>query len=261
MKIADNPSSVVGISNNPHTRQSSIVDAKSLESELRALIHGEVRFDAGSRALYATDSSNYRQVPIGVVVPKDVDDVYKTIITCQRYGAPLLSRGGGTSLAGQCCNVAVIIDMSKYLNQIIEIDPQKKLARVQPGTILDDLRNAAEHYQLTFGPDPATHNHCTLGGMIGNDSCGTHSVMAGKTVDNIEALEIITYDGLRMRVGKTSEEELEYIINQGGRRGGIYAQLKALRDRYADLIRERFPKIPRRVSGYNLEPIASRTWF
>ena len=156
-----------------------------------------------------------------MVVPKDVDDVYKTIITCQRYGAPLLSRGGGTSLAGQCCNVAVIIDMSKYLNQIIEIDPQKKLARVQPGTILDDLRNAAEHYQLTFGPDPATHNHCTLGGMIGNDSCGTHSVMAGKTVDNIEALEIITYDGLRMRVGKTSEEELEYIINQGGRRGGI----------------------------------------
>ena len=141
MKIADNPSIAVRISDIPHTRQSSTVDAKSLESELRALIRGEVRFDAGSRALYATDSSNYRQVPIGVVIPKDIDDVYKTITACQRYGAPLLARGGGTSLAGQCCNVAVIIDMSKYMNKVIEIDPQKRLARVQPGTILDDLRN------------------------------------------------------------------------------------------------------------------------
>ncbi len=152
-------------------------------------------------------------------------------------------------------------DMSKYMNRVIEIDPQKKVARVQPGTILDDLRHAAEHYHLTFGPDPATHNHCTLGGMIGNDSCGTHSVMAGKTVDNIEELDIITYDGLRMRVGKTSDEELSRIIQEGGRRGEIYAKMKALRDKYADLIRERFPKIPRRVSGYNLDQLLPENGF
>lgn len=245
----------------PNDMESSNVDAEALAAELSNQIHGEVRFDDGSRALYATDASNYRQVPIGVVIPKDVDDVIKTVAACRRYGAPIFLRGGGTSLAGQTCNVAVVIDMSKYMNQIINIDPQKRLARVQPGIILDDLRNAAEHYQLTFGPDPATHDRCTLGGMIGNDSCGTHSVMAGKTVDNIEELDILTYDGLRMRVGKTSDEELERIISEGGRRGEIYAKLKALRDKYADQIRERFPKIPRRVSGYNLDQLLPENGF
>ncbi len=237
------------------------VDAEALAAELRTEIRGEVRFDEGSRALYATDASNYRQVPIGVVIPRDVDDVIKIVATCYRYGAPLLARGGGTSLAGQCCNVAVVIDMSKYMNQVIEIDPQKRLAQVQPGTILDDLRHAAEQFHLTFGPDPATHSYCTLGGMIGNNSCGTHSVMAGKTVDNIETLEILTYDGVRMRVGKTTDEELERIINEGGRRGEIYARLKALRDKYANLIRERYPPIPRRVSGYNLDQLLPENGF
>src|SRR5579884_3693109 len=246
------------VSNNGRTYH---VDADALADELRQQLHGEVRFDEGSRALYATDSSNYRQVPIGVVIPKGVDDVIRTVEACRKYGAPLLSRGCGTSLAGQCCNVAVIIDWSKYMNRVLEIDPQRKLARVQPGTILDDLRDAAEKYQLTFGPDPATHTHCTLGGMIGNDSCGTHSVMAGKTVDNIEELDILTYDGLRMRVGKTSDEELERIIREGGRRGEIYARLKAIRDKYGDLIRERFPKIPRRVSGYNLDQLLPENGF
>ena len=187
------------------------IDAEALAADLRAQLRGEVRFDDGSRALYATDASNYRQVPIGVVIPQDVDDVIATVATCRRYSAPLVLRGGGTSLAGQTCNVAVVIDMSKYMNRVLEIDPQKKVARVQPGTILDDLRHAAEQYHLTFGPDPATHNHCTLGGMIGNDSCGTHSVMAGKTVDNIEELDILTYDGLRMRVGKTSNFAWHYM--------------------------------------------------
>ena len=237
------------------------IDTEALAAELRAQVRGEVRFDEGSRALYATDSSNYRQVPLGVVIPKDVVDVTRTVAACRRFGAPLLARGAGTSLAGQCCNVAVVIDMSRYMNKVIEIDPQKRLARVQPGLILDDLRQAAEQFHLTFGPDPATHNYCTLGGMIGNNSCGAHSVMAGKTVDNIEELEILTYDGLRMRVGKTSDEELESIIKEGGRRGEIYAGLMALRDRYANLIRERFPNIPRRVSGYNLDQLLPENGF
>ncbi len=232
--------------------KSAVVDASGLASALMREVHGEVRFDNGSRALYATDGSNYRQVPIGVVIPRDVDDVLATVSLAREYGAPILCRGGGTSLAGQCCNVAVLLDFSKYMNKIIEIDPARRIARVQPGVVLDNLRNAAEKHHLTFGPDPATHDRCTLGGMIGNNSCGAHSVMAGKTDDNIEELDILTYDGLRMKVGDTSAAEFDKIIAAGSRRGAIYAGLRKLRETYSDLIKQRYPNIPRRVSGYNL---------
>jgi len=237
------------------------VDREALAADLGNKIRGEVRFDEGSRALYTMDASNYRQVPIGVVIPRDVNDIIETVAVARRHGAPVLARGGGTSLCGQTCNVAVVIDTSKYLNRILEIDADKKLAQVEPGVVLDDLRDAAERHALTFGPDPTTHSRCTLGGMIGNNSCGTHSIMAGKTVENIQALEILTYDGLRMWVGKTSEDELESIIKTGGRRGEIYAGLKALRDKYADLIRTGFPKIRRRVSGYNLDELLPENGF
>src|SRR5947199_149939 len=161
-------------------RRAPRVDARSLERELRRRIEGEVRFDDGSRALYATDASNYRQVPIGVVVPRSVEDVVETVAACRRHGAPLLSRGGGTSLAGQCTNVAVVVDWSKYLHRVLELDPRRELARY---------------------------------------------------------------------------------IHGGGRRGEIYARLKALRDRYADRIRARFPQIPRRVSGYNLDQLLPENGF
>src|ERR1700741_3403155 len=197
--------------------KSSRTAASGLAEALRVRVRGDIRFDDGSRALYATDGSNYRQVPTGVVLPRDADDVLAAISVCREFGAPLLCRGGGTSLAGQCCNVAVVLDFSKYMASILEIDPGRRIARVQPGVVLDHLRNAAENHHLTFGPDPATHDRCTLGGMIGNNSCGVHSVMAGKTDDNIEALDVITYDGLRMKVGATSPEELEAIIREGGR--------------------------------------------
>jgi FAD/FMN-containing dehydrogenase/Fe-S oxidoreductase len=241
--------------------RTSPVDAAGLDEALRRNLRGDVRFDSASRALYATDGSNYRQVPIGVVLPRDVDDVIATITLAREYGAPILCRGSGTSLAGQCCNVAVILDFTKYMGQILEIDPARRIARVQPGVVLDHLRNAAEKHHLTFGPDPASHDRCTLGGMIGNNSCGVHSVMAGKTDENIEALDILTYDGLRMSVGKTGDAELEKIIGEGGRRGEIYAGLKGLRDRYADLIRQRYPNIPRRVSGYNLNFLLPENGF
>ncbi len=241
--------------------KASVVDAAALDEALRRHIRGEVRFDAGSRALYATDGSNYRQVPIGVVLPRDVEDVIATITLAREHGAPILCRGGGTSLAGQCCNVALILDFTKYMGQILEIDPARRTARVQPGVVLDNLRNAAEKHHLTFGPDPASHNRCTLGGMIGNNSCGVHSVMAGKTDENIEALDILTYDGLRMTVGKTSDAELEQIIREGGRRGEIYAGLKGLRDKYSDLVRQKYPNIPRRVSGYNLNYLLPENGF
>jgi FAD/FMN-containing dehydrogenase/Fe-S oxidoreductase len=233
----------------------------SLEDDLRRSVQGEVRFDAGSRALYATDASNYRQVPIGVMVPRDVDDLVAAVAACRRHGAPLLGRGGGTSLAGQCCNTAVVLDCSKHLNRILEIDPAARTARVQPGTVLDDLRREAGRHGLTFGPDPATHAWCTVGGMIGNNSCGVHSLTTGRTCDNLEELEILTYDGLRLRVGATSESELARIVRSGGRRGEIYRRLRDLRDRSAPLIRERFPQIPRRVSGFNLDELLPERGF
>ena len=241
--------------------KTSSVDAAALAEALRGHVRGEVRFDSGSRALYATDGSNYRQVPIGVVLPRDVNDVVATIALAREYGAPILCRGGGTSLAGQCCNVAVILDFTRHMSRILEIDPVRRVARVEPGVVLDNLRNAAEKHHLTFGPDPASHDRCTLGGMIGNNSCGVHSVMAGKTDDNIEALEALTYDGLRLSVGKTSDTELEQIIREGGRRGQIYSGLKMLRDKYSDLVRQRYPNIPRRVSGYNLNYLLPENGF
>src|SRR5215813_13656752 len=206
--------------------------ALDLEGALKQTIAGEIRFDTGSRALYATDLSIYRQVPVGVVIPRTLDDVVATVRACRERGVPIVGRGCGTSLAGQCCNVAVVIDFSKYLNHIVALDAAGRTATVQPGVICDAVRQAAAQHHLTLAPDPATHAYCTLGGMIGNNSCGAHTVMGGKTVDNLEELEILTYDGLRMRVGHTSDSELEQIINQGGRRGDIYAQLRDLRDRY-----------------------------
>ncbi len=235
--------------------------AAALGAELAAELRGEVRFDAGSRALYATDGSNYRQVPIGVVLPRDAEDVLATLAACRRHGIPVLARGGGTSLAGQCCNVAVVLDFSKYMHRLVELDPERRLARVEPGIVLDTLRRAAERHHLTYGPDPASHDRCTLGGMIGNNSCGVHALMAGKTVDNVEELEVLTYDGLRLRVGPTAGDELARIVQEGGRRGQIYAGLASLRDRFAGLIRQRYPDIPRRVSGYNLDQLLPENGF
>ena len=242
-------------------------DSRELAAALRRRLRGEVRFDAGSRALYSTDASNYRKVPIGVVVPRDLDDVVTTIELARRFGAPVLARGGGTSLAGQCCNVAVVMDFSKYLHRVLEIDPTGKRARVEPGCVLDDLRAAARRHGLTFGPDPSTHNHCTLGGMIGNNSCGVHSVMAEffgpgpSTAHQVRRLDVLTYDGTRVDVGPTADDALDAIIRGGGRRGDIYRRLREVRDRYAARIRERFPMIPRRVSGYNLPELLPESGF
>jgi FAD/FMN-containing dehydrogenase len=242
--------------------------ASALADDLRRRIRGEVRFDGGTRALYSTDASNYRQVPIGVVIPRDVDDIEATLAVCREHDAPILPRGCGASLAGQCCNVAVVMDCSKYVNQILGIDYERKRARVQPGCIFDSLRRTVEPHSLTVAFDTSTHDHATIGGMVGNNSCGVHSVLAqaqgagsGRTADNVEELEILTYDGLRLRVGATSDEELQQIIRAGGRRGDIYGRMKALRDKYANLIRERYPKIPRRVSGYNLDDLLPENGF
>ncbi len=240
----------------------SFPHAAELERELKMTVHGEVRFDAGSRALYASDGSNYRQIPIGLVVPRNDQDVIATVAACKKFGAPILPRGAGTSLAGQSCNVAVVLDFTKYMNQILELDPERRFARVQPGVVLDTLRGKAEEFHLTFGPDPSTHSRCTLGGMIGNNSCGTHSLLAGKTVDNVIELRVLLSDGTIMTVGPELDERgIESIIAQGGRRGEIYTKLRALRDQYSGLVRDKYPDIPRRVSGYNLDELLPERGF
>jgi len=235
--------------------------AAALEQELKRTLKGEVRFDRGSRALYATDGSNYRQIPIGLVVPRDDADVIATVTACRKYGAPVLARGAGTSLAGQCCNVAVILDFTKYMNKILEINIEQGFARVQPGVVLDTLRNLAEKHQMTFAPDPSTHNRCTIGGMIGNNSCGTHSLLGGKTVDNVEQLRILLYDGTQLTVGATGDDEVETKLRNAGRESEIYTKLRSIRDRYSSLIHARFPQIPRRVSGYNLDELLPERGF
>ena len=232
-----------------------------LAEALKARVRGDVRLEPADRALYATDASNYRQVPLGVVLPRDDADVETVVALAREYEVPLLARGAGTSLAGQTCNAAIVLDTSRYMNDILHLDPEARHADVQPGVVCDQLRNAAEEHGLTFGPDPSTHTHCTLGGMVGNNSCGAHSVMAGKTVDNIESMEVLTYDGLRLTVGPTSEQELEEIIAAGGRKGELYAGMRDLRDKYADAIRQGFPQIRRRVSGYNLEALLPENGF
>ncbi|MGA2887235.1 MAG: FAD-binding and (Fe-S)-binding domain-containing protein [Terracidiphilus sp.] len=234
---------------------------RELESLLKKNLRGDIRFDLGSRALYAADSSNYRQLPVGVILPRDADDVEAALAACRKTGAAVLPRGAGTSLAGQCANVAVVFDFSRYMNGLTSIDPAAKLATVEPGIVLDRLREAAEHHHLTYAPDPATHSRCTLGGMIGNNSCGVHGLLGGKVVDNVESLDLLLYDGTRMTVGRTTPAELEAQIRAGGRTGQIYAGLAQLRDCYAGLIREKFPRIPRRVSGYNLDELLDENGF
>ncbi|UQU62639.1 FAD-binding protein [Couchioplanes caeruleus] len=235
--------------------QTGDIDVAALERDLAAEVDGEVRFDAGSRSAYSTDASNYRQVPIGVVVPRTVEAGVAAVAVCHRYGAPITSRGGGTSLAGECTNVAVIIDWSKYCHRLLEVDAASRTCLVEPGIVLDVLNDQLKDTGLEFGPEPATHDHCTLGGMIGNNSCGATAQRTGKVVDNIVELEVLLYDGTRMWVGETPDDEYEQIVAAGGRPAQVYQELRALRDRYLAQIRTRYPKIPRRVSGYNLDSL------
>lgn len=239
------------------------VDTGALLRDLTARVDGEVRFDTGSLAAYATAASNYRQVPIGVVVPRTVEAGAEAVAVCREHGAPVLSRGGGTSLAGQCSNVAVVIDWSKYCTRVLEVDPERRTAVVEPGIVLDALNEYTRGVRdgLVFGPRPSTHSHCTIGGMIGNNSCGSSAQAYGKTVDNVLRLEVLTYEGCRMWVGATSDEEYERIVAEGGRRAEIYRELRRVRDHYATAVRSGFPAIPRRVSGYNLDSLLPENGF
>ncbi|MEV0731008.1 FAD-linked oxidase C-terminal domain-containing protein [Polymorphospora sp. NPDC050346] len=231
------------------------VDLTALAADLRAEVDGEVRFDAGSRAAYSTDASNYRQVPLGVVVPRTVEAAVAAVAVCRRHHAPLVSRGGGTGLAGQSTNTAVVLDWSKYCHRVLDVDADARTCLVEPGIVLDQLNARLRPTGLEYGPRPATHDHCTIGGMIGNNSCGSTAQRTGKVVDNVVELEVLLYDGTRMWVGATGDAEYDRIQRDGGRKAEIYRQLRALCDEYGADIRARYPHIPRRVSGYNLDSL------
>ncbi|MEV4676554.1 FAD-linked oxidase C-terminal domain-containing protein [Actinomadura sp. NPDC049382] len=233
----------------------------ALRRALTERVDGEVRFDPGSRAAYAHDSSNYQRPPIGVVVPRGVEAGAEAVRVCAEHGAPVLSRGGGTSLAGQCVNTAVVIDWSKYCRRLVSLDTAARRAVVEPGACLDDLNAELSGHGLMVGPKPSTHDTCTIGGMIGNNSCGASAQAYGKMVDSVVRLEVLTYDGVRMWVGETGEEEYARIQAAGGRRAEIYRALRELRDDGLEPIRTRFPAIPRRVSGYNLDSLLPEKHF
>ncbi|SHF10208.1 FAD-binding and (Fe-S)-binding domain-containing protein [Streptoalloteichus hindustanus] len=234
---------------------------RSLQADLAERVRGEVRFDAGTRAAYSTDASNYRQVPVGVVIPSTVDDAERAVAVCREHGAPVLARGGGTSLAGQCCNTAVVLDFTKYCHRLVSVDPDRRTALVEPGIALDELNRLVAGHGLMVGPKPATHVSCTVGGMIGNNSCGSTAQAYGKMSDSVLRLEILTYDGLRTWVGPTVEEDYQRVLTEGGRKADLYRGLRALRDRHLAEIRTRYPDIPRRVSGYNLDSLLPENGF
>ncbi|HRW39671.1 MAG TPA: FAD-binding oxidoreductase, partial [Aquihabitans sp.] len=237
------------------------VDVEALRAELERTVEGEVRFDDQARGAYATDASNYRQVPIGVVVPASVDDAVAALGVCRRRSVPVVSRGGGTSLAGECTNVAVVVDWSRHCHGLLSVDPEARTCVVEPGIVLDHLNERLAEHHLEFGPRPATHSHCTLGGMIGNNSCGATAQRTGKVVDNVRRLEVLLADGTRCWVGPLADDELNERCARDDAEGRLLRELRAIRDRHGDQIRDRFPDIPRRVSGYNLDALLPEQGF
>ncbi|MCM2393299.1 FAD-binding and (Fe-S)-binding domain-containing protein [Streptomyces albipurpureus] len=213
-----------------------------LARELRTAVRGEVDFTSAARALMTMDASNYRRVPVGVVSPRDADDVAAALEVCRRFRVPVVPRGGGTSIAGQATGVGVVLDFSRHMNALLDVDADGRTAVVQPGLVLDALCDAVRPLGLTFGPDPSTHSRCTLGGMIGNNSCGAHSVAWGTTADNVREVSVLTYAGTAHRL----------------RRGGVDAPagVRQLVDTHLALLRTGYPTgLPRRISGYALDAL------
>ncbi|MGW7290400.1 FAD-binding oxidoreductase, partial [Streptomyces sp. NPDC054847] len=222
-----------------HTR-----DTGELARALKAAVGGDVDFSAAARALTTMDASNYRRVPLGVVAPRDADDVAAVLEVCRHHGVPVVPRGGGTSIAGQATGTGVVLDFTRHMNKVLAVDPEERTARVQPGVVQARLQDAVRGHGLLFGPDPSTHSRCTLGGMIGNNACGSHSVAWGTTADNVHALSVLTYAGVRHRLAR------------GGPPDDAPPGLTDLVDRNLALLRTGFPDgMPRRISGYALDAL------
>jgi FAD/FMN-containing dehydrogenase/Fe-S oxidoreductase len=236
-------------------RERRRIDPRELTRELQRAIQGDAGSDAGTLGLNAQDASNYYQIPLAVVAPRTRDDVIAAVAVCRAFGAPITCRAGATGLAGQTCNHAVIFDFSRYMTRILALDPSLRRARVEPGVICDELVDAARPHGLMWGPKPATHDRCCYGGMLANNCGGMEAQYGGLAVSNVESLEVVLYDGTVMRVGWMDEAEFEAAGQRPGREGEIYRSLAQLRSHYQELIRSRYPDIPRRVSGYNLDQL------
>ncbi|MBB6348590.1 FAD/FMN-containing dehydrogenase/Fe-S oxidoreductase [Nonomuraea muscovyensis] len=228
---------------------------------LRRVVRGEVTADRGRLAQYAADASNYRRVPLGVVFPLDREDVIAAVAACRRHGVPLTCRGAGTSTSGQAIGSGLVLDFSRHCNRILDLDPRARTARVEPGLVLDDLQAAAAQHGLAFGPDPSTHSRCTIGGMIGNNACGSHSLAWGRTSDNVIELEVLTYGGTVLTVGPTTTSQLEDAIAEGGERGRLLAGVRDLAMENLGTLRTEFGRFPRQVSGYALEHLLPEARF
>lgn len=224
---------------------------------LRSAVRGESDFGAAARALMTMDASNYRRVPLGVLAPRDADDIAAALAVCREYGVPVVPRGGGTSIAGQATGTGLVLDLTRHLNAILDLDPAARTATVQPGVILDDLRAAAAPHGLTFGPDPSTHSRCTLGGMIGNNSCGAHSVAWGTTADNVRGLSVVRYGGEALRLEQGAPQRGGGFELPGVRGTAAHGPegVSELIGAHLALLRTGYPDLPRRISGYALDAL------
>ena len=231
------------------------MDTTQMAHELGQLVTGEVRFDAYSRAMYSTDASIFQIQPLGVVLPASKEDVIATVELARRYGVPVLPRGGGTSLAGQTVGEAIVMDMSKHMNRLLEVNLEECWARVQPGIVLEELNHLLADSNLFFAPDPATANRSNVGGAIGNNSCGSHSILYGKTIDHVLGLEAVLSNGDVARLGALSPEALAAKTRLDGLEGDIYRKVREIVAGSAEEIEERYPRIMRRVGGYNLDAL------
>ena len=227
----------------------------AVASELASRVAGEVRFDARARALWATDASPYEIRPYGVVLPKTIDDVRAVVDIANRHGLPILPRGGGTSLAGQTVGEAIVVDFSKYMTAVLDLDLAKNLVRVQPGVVRDDLNLYLRPHELQFTPDISTTDRANVGGMVANNSAGTRSIKYGKTVDAVVAMTVMLSDGSIVEVGEVTPEELARKKAQDDLEGQIYRVVHEVVETHADAIAERYPKVMRRVGGYNLDEL------
>lgn len=226
---------------------------KALFEKLSAKIAGDILTDDYSLGMYATDASIYQIKPIAIVLPKNEEDVEMAIAMANSHKITILPRGAGTSLAGQTVGESMILDFSKYMNTILEINEKEKWVRVQPGMVRDDLNAVLQAYGLHFAPDPATSSRANVGGMVGNNSSGTKSILFGKTVDHVLEAEVLLADGTRMHLKNHTPESYHFIASQDSREGQIYKAFKDIVNNHVDEIKERFPKVMRRVGGYNLD--------
>jgi FAD/FMN-containing dehydrogenase/Fe-S oxidoreductase len=237
------------------------LDITALRSALADAITGEVRCERLDRALYSTDASVYQIVPLGVVFPKTIEDIRAVLAVAERFGVPLTARGGGTSQAGQSIGPGIIVDFSKHFKQILEVDGSNRWVRVQPGCVLEDLNLQVKAANLQFAPDISTANRATIGGMIANNSSGTHSIVYGKTIDHVLELQVLLADGSLVRMGPLDRADVENKKQQQDHEGNCYRVVEQLARRHADEIERRFPKILRRVGGYNLDRFVANSTF